>query len=473
MPLALVTDLARMGTTTRIRASTFGLGIFECDTGPQARHQLFIRQTVIDDGRVSPRVIPTIPAAGVVVVPPAAAVPLNDPRLPQTGPRTVPLDLTHGFDIRVDAPPYSLFDDVLDGVEFDEQLRPDDPVPTEINYVYVQVQNAGTELVGPVTVHLYVAECDPIPPIGTSPPAVNAPATLDAAAPITDFYGQPNFDPIGGSKWTRIDTFKQIDAVTPGDPVVTRFAWVPDVALGTGTKFAALLALCSGPDAARDALPNPPAGATVSALIVGERRAALRIVHVAKRPDASVYIRDGVADDTRLGGYPVAGRSPDIMVVHPDISGAPADAFKDFISRRPTDTVSGTGTNIIYVRVHNRRRFETKAKVKVFAIDLDDSNQPKTDPALWTELPSGAAFADVTVPASGVGYARIEFPNATDPNVVGTNKTYLLLALVKSEDDTDPLPNKDRVDSADAFWDLVSKYVDSDNAAARAVPWAP
>jgi hypothetical protein len=111
--------------------------------------------------------------------------------------------------------------------------------------------------------------------------------------------------------------------------------------------------------------------------------------------------------------------------------------------------------------------------VKVFAIDLNDANTPRSDTSFWTELPAGAAFADVPLAPLGVGYARIEFPNATDPNLVGTNKQYLLLALVRSDDDTDPLPNRDRVDSADAFWDLVSRYVDSDNAAARAVPWVP
>jgi hypothetical protein len=43
--------------------------------------------------------------------------------------------------------------------------------------------------------------------------------------------------------------------------------------------------------------------------------------------------------------------------------------------------------------------------------------------------------------------------------------------LVKSEDEIDRFPNKDSVDSADSFWELVSRYVDADNAAARAIPW--
>jgi uncharacterized protein YjdB len=456
LPQVLVTDFERVAGSNAIRAATFGLGVFECITTGAPQQQLYIRQTLVEDGRTYPRALPP-------------GVP-DDPRLVAGA---VALDMTHAYDIRVDAPPFSFFDDVVDGAELDELLEVDDPVPTEDNYVYVQVLNAGTIDVPNVSVHLYAAECgaaDVINPIG--PAATASPASLDGAgALIADFYGQANRDPIPASKWKRVDTVRLLETVASDAPRVARFTWRPDVALQT--KNVALLALCEGPPTSADPLPAAPAAATLSAFILAERRAALRVVRVAARPAASVYVRDGVADDTRIGGYPVGGRSPDIMVVHPDITGTPADAFKDFVSRRPTDTVSGTGTNIIYVRVHNRRRFETKAKVKVFAIDLNDSNTPRSDPSFWTELPAGASFADVTIPPSGVGYARVEFPNATDPNVLGTSKNYLLLAVVKSEDETDPLPNRDRVDSVDAFWDLVSRYVDSDNAAARVVAWTP
>jgi hypothetical protein len=455
LPQVLITDFERVGATNAIRAATFGLGVFECFTAGSVQQQLYIRQTIVEDGHAYPRPNP----------PPVA----DDPRLPAG---TVQLDLTHAFDIRVDAPPYSFFDDVVDGVELDEQLEVRAPIPTEDNYVYVQVLNVGTTGVPSVSVHLYAAECaagDVVNPIGG--PATPSPASLDAGAPIADFYGQPNRNPIPASKWKRVDTVRVLDTVPSDAPRVARFTWTPDVALAD--KNVALLALCEGHPLSADTLPAAPVGATLSAFILAERRAALRVVHVAKRPPAALYVRDGVADDTRIGGYPVGGRSPDIMVVHPDISGTPADAFKDHIARRPTDTITGTGTNIIYVRVHNRRRFETKGKVKVFAIPLDDDNEPGHNTALWTELPSAAAFADVTAPPSGVGYARVEFPNAPVPNAAGTNRTYLLLAVIKSEDETDPLPNKDRVDSADAFWELVTKYVDSDNAAARALPFAP
>jgi hypothetical protein len=456
LPHVLVTDFERVGTTNAIRAATYGLGVFECVTAGGPRQRLYIRQTIIEDGRTYPRPSPP-------------AIP-DDPRLAAG---TVALDFTHAFDIRVDASPFTFFDDVVDGVEFDEQLEVDDPVPTEDNYVYVQVHNAGTTAVPNVNVHLYAAVCAPgdvVNPIG--PVATNSPASLEAGAPIADFYGRPNLDPIPTSRWRRVDVVRLLDEVAPDAPRVARFTWTPDATLAT--RHVALLALCSGAPSSLEELPAAPAAATLAAFIIAERRAALRIVRVAPRPPASLFVRDGIADDTRIGGYPVGGRSPEIMVVRPDIGGTPADAFKDFTARRATDTVSATGINVVYVRVHNRRRFETQAQVKVFAIGLDETNAPRAQ-ATWTELPPGAAaFANVTVPPSGVGYARVEFPTVADPNPGGTtSKSYLLLALVKSQDDTDRLPDLSRVTSADVFWDLVSRYVDADNAAARAVPWVP
>jgi hypothetical protein len=457
LPQVLVTDFERVAGTNAIRAATFGLGVFECVTAGGPLQQLHIRQTIIEDGRRYPRTNP-----------PAIA---DDPRLP-TG--RVNLDMTHAFDIRLDAPPYVFFDDVVDGVELDEQLEVADAIPTEENYVYVQVHNTGASDIGNVTVHLYAAVLaagDAVNAIGSGATVFPASLEVAGAAPIADFYGQTNRDPIPASLWKRIDTARVLDTVASDAPRVARFTWVPDLALEN--KNVALLALCEGPPLSNDPLPAAPAGVTLSAFILAERRAALRVVHVAFKPTASLYVRDGIADDTRLGGYPVGGRSPDIMVVHPDITTPVATAFANTVARRVDDTISGSATNFIYVRVHNRRRFRTNAKVKVFAIRLNDANAPTTDTSLWTELPAGAGFGDVAVDPLSVGYAKIEFPTATDPNTTGTNKTYLLLALVKSEDDVDPLPNKDRVDTVDAFWELVARYMDSDNAAARAVRWVP
>ncbi len=61
------------------------------------------------------------------------------------------------------------------------------------------------------------------------------------------------------------------------------------------------------------------------------------------------------------------------------------------------------------------------------------------------------------------------------PNPAGLGKVYLLLALVQSTDlaALDSLPDRNAVTDADSFWNLVSKFVDADNAAARAIPWVP
>ncbi len=459
LPLTLVNDLTMVPGTRRLRAATFGRGMWDVDLAGDTAHQLYIRQTVIEDGRTYPRGVPNVG--------PAPGLPLMDPRRPQAGATRFAIDFTHAYDIRVDAPPHDFFDDVVDGVEFDEQGPVNDPIPFEDNYVYVQVNQAGVSEADVVHVFLFAAISPFAAQHGTAPVAVPAIGT------VQDFY-----PPADAAKpvapWVRVGQSPSVlRKVGPAKPVVARFTWVPDDSF-VG-RDVALLAMCTTPGAGDPLQPAPAAGAaTLSDFIINERRAALRIVHVAPRPAASLYVRDGIADDTRLGGYPVAGRSPDIMVVRPDITSPPGDAFKDFIARRHTDTVSATGTNVVYVRVHNRRRFTTKAQVKLFVITLGDDSRPDTTLANWIELPAGAAtFAEVDVPPLGVGYARLELQNAVDPNPGGLGKVYLLLALVQSQDATDALPSRDAATDADAFWELVSKYVDADNAAARAIPWVP
>ncbi|MGQ0648980.1 MAG: hypothetical protein ACT4P7_15600 [Gemmatimonadaceae bacterium] len=472
LPLALVSDLARMGTTTRIRASTFGLGVFECDVAAAPQHQLFIRQTVIEDGR-SARAIPNIPAAGVqvptpppVVVLPAAA-PLNDPRIPQAGARPVALDFTHAFDIRLDAPPYTLFDDVVDGVDFDLRAPVNDAVPFEDNYVYVQVSQGGVATTAVVQVHLFAAISPVLAPMGGAAGAGPANGNVAHLLPPPD-TANPH------APWRRIGTLPvSLRNVGPGQPVVARFTWVPDeTQRNTDVALLAILSTPGGEDPFPAVLPAA-ASANLAGFVANERRAALRIVHVVDRAPASLFIRDGVADDVRLGGYPVGGRSPDIIVVRPDIAATPADAFKDFSARRLTDTVSATGSNVVYARIHNTRRFQTHAMAKLFAIKLGDDQVTEANVNNWLEAPASPNFAEVDVPPRGVAYARFELTNAVDPNPGGLGKAYLLLVLVQSQDASDLLPTRAIATTADDFWGLVSRFVDADNAAARAVNWVP
>ena len=171
LPLTLVRDIEYgryenpPGTLVRhyLRAASYGRGAFhlELDTGalgaalagpttPNVR--LLIRSTPIDDGQIY---------AG-------AARLANDPRLrdPDNGAQTA-LTPHIACDIRIDAPPFTFFDRVLDGAEFDEEVRSDKLVIGETNLINVQVHNTGFETtpapgVGPpasdVIVRLYFAD---------------------------------------------------------------------------------------------------------------------------------------------------------------------------------------------------------------------------------------------------------------------------------------------------------------------------
>lgn len=465
LPLALVTDFARVGATSRLRACTFGLGCFEIDTAAAVRHRLFIRQTVIEDGHAYPRAIP-------------ALVP-DDPRVPAG---LAALDFTHAFDIRVDAPPYSFFDDVVDGVEFDERMPVNDAVPFAKNFVYVQVHNSGFEKLPAVDVHLYFRS-SPVPaPIG--PAAVAIPPGNGLGA-VTDFYRPgADFDADPASAWRRIGKVTVRD-VTSGEPVVARFAWIPDATLA-GTDVA-LLALCTTGDGRDDLPAAPSAGPDLDAFIPAERRAALRIVHVGPHPGARIFLRDAVADDTRIGIVPFGGRSPDILVVVPDITDPAAEAFKDLLVAGPKETITDLATglqkdvliggtlNVIYVRVHSRSPFQSRARVMLFAVKLDEANLPDPVLASWTQLPDGAPPVEVDVPANGVAYARIEWNDPDDPRPAGDPRNYLLVALIESVpqagEPADVLPVRDRVTDVDALWQLITRFIDADNAATRAVHW--
>ena len=344
LPLTLVNDLVFLPTAGGrrvLRAATFGRGIYDCAVAGAVQRQLYIRSTLIEDGRSYPR-------AAVALVP-------DDLRLPAGN---VLLDFAHSFDIRVDAPPYSFFEETMDGVEFDQDLANDVAVPGETNIVYVQVHNSGFDRVQNVSVHLYFRASPAVAFGAAVPPALGTP---------NDFWHPPNFDVSGaGTTWVRVGQAQVLPEVGPGQPAVARFEWVPPVGLAGGN--AALLALCSGPfgPIAIDALPAAAPAATIPALITAERRAALRVVAVGPFvPD--VFIRHGADDHGVPGVVPFGGRSPDIIVMQ-DPVGAPPDVrfkFRDLNSPRLDDRLR-SGTNFIFVRVHNRKNIDVNVDVELF-----------------------------------------------------------------------------------------------------------
>jgi hypothetical protein len=451
LPLALVNDITTVAGP-RLRIATFGRGVWDCELGP-APGALFLRQHIVDEGRTAGRANP----------PPIA----DDPRLPAGA---VALNFYHAFDIRVDMPPYSFFEDRVDGVEFDESLAADQAVPLEKNFVYVQVHNHGTATLNGVQVHLFAA---PVAAAAGASSTWGVGVPANAFAAVTEFYNA-GFAPAAAASWQRVGTVQTIAQLRSGDPAVVRFDWTPAVALAG--QEVGLVALCSGPGAeALPAAPPGPAPFTIDKLVLGERRAALRVVTVRAAAGPAIHIRDGVEDAGRLGAVAFSGRSPDIIVVQQD-DGDARTRFRDLLDTRPQDRLKGGVRNVVYVRVHNRGRQPATAEVELWAVKLLPDGSP--DHANWTRVsqppappPPGAVPLTVAVPAGDWALARVEWTSPPDPNPAGPYRGYVLAALV-SVGAADPRPDRARVDGA-GFWDFFLRQADSENAASRAVRFDP
>lgn len=451
LPLTLVNDIETITSTRILRIATFGRGIWDCDMDGAPQRRLYIRQTVVEDGHLYPRALPaTLP---------------DDPRVPAG---RLFMDHAHAFDIRVDTAPFDFFDDVLDGVEFDEKVGVDDIVPLQRQAVYVQVHNSGTDTARAVSVHLLWANAAAAPLALGAAPATLMPTGLPGAA---TFYTPPNFPT--NATWTQVAPPRSIDQVRPGEPKVVRFDWIPPEVLDFPGTDVALLALCTSAD---DPLPAvlPGGVVTMADFIVAERRAALRIVPVRSLPAVDLFIRDGVDDDGRLGDVAFVGRSPDIIAVQ----AAPADpavAFASLLDPRAADIVKGGVANTIYVRVHSRGATSAVAEVRLWAAPLDSNQRPDFAIANWIELTdaSPAAGEIASVPPGGTMLVPVTWDNPPDPNAADTLKAYALIATIGSVLAADPPADVPAIASEDDFWAYFGERFGSDNAALRIVRYVP
>ena len=414
LPLAIIQDLAVVrhqdalgATRNALRCATLGRGIFECDLAGTPAARLYIRKTPVDDGRNYA----------------AAAVLPTDPR---QSPMPA-LTLNQAFDIRVDAPPFSFFEEVMDGVEFDEDLVHDQPVAGERNLVYVQVHNGGTDTLPGVQVHLFFADA--------------------AAAP-------------GGAAWQAVGPPESV-TVGPAQPAVARFEWTPPANVPNPV---ALLACCTiAPQDPIPALPPAVDPANPGPLIGTERRAALRITPVTPFV-GDAYIRDGVDDEGSAGSVAWGGRSPDIIVRQAP-EATPDVTFSDLADHHLTDKVKGGVTNHIYVRVHNRRGVPLSAEVELYRVPFATMHQGAT----WVQI--GARVAVNDIPPHGSRFApAFQFANPPDPDP-SPYKVYLLVALVIRADD--PGPTIATITDQDLFWRFFLRDQIGNNAAMRALRFEP
>jgi hypothetical protein len=451
LPLTLVNDIEMITATRILRIGTFGRGIWDCDLDGAPQRRLYIRQTVVEDGRLYPRALP--------------ATLRDDPRVPAG---RLFMDHAHAFDIRVDTAPFDFFDDVLDGVEFDERVGVDDIVPLQRQAVYVQVHNSGWDTARNVDVHLLWTNAPAAPLALGAAPAALVPAGLPNAA---TFYTPPGFGTQG--IWTEVAPPRRVAQVRPGEPKVVRFDWNPPEALDLPGTNVALLALCTSPD---DPLPAalPGGVVTMADFIAAERRAALRIVPVRTLADADLFIRDGVDDDARLGNVAFIGRSPDIIAVQAPPAD-PAAEFARLIDPRAGDVIRGGVVNHLFVRVHNRGATSTMAEVRLWAVPLDSNQQPNFAIASWIAItdapPAVGVIADV--PPGGNALIPVDWPNPPDPNPADPFKAYGLVATIGSVLAADPPADVPAIASIDEFWAYFGERFGSDNAALRVLRYLP
>jgi photosystem II stability/assembly factor-like uncharacterized protein len=404
LPRVLVTDLAFVAGTRRLRCSTFGRGMFEVDLGaapipagtpPPTR--IFLRQHAVEDGLTYPR----------------------DPALstrtdgdPRTSPGTNALDLDvnnedayQAFDLRLQAPPFDavspgnplpvpiLTAGRIDPAELDLALASESARPGVVNLVFVQAHSleAPGAPAGPaappaiVEIHLYRAPRAQAAPFHPPLPA-----------------GLPGAPPAG--PWAEIGPAQTVP-LRPGAHGVVRFPWTP--AAGDLGEVV-LLALATTPD---DALTTGPTD--LRALLIAERRAAARVVNV--RPELA--IRNAVDDDGTTGAVAWGGRSPDIVVTQNPAN--PAADFVDLGDREPGQPLRA-GANRVYVRVHNRSAVPVSVLVDLYFAPLD---APWTWPSHRITAAQGVPVTDIP-PRGALFTAEIPWtPPAAQP--------HLLVAVVR------------------------------------------
>jgi hypothetical protein len=502
LPLTMVNDLevvtlqprdpggpaANPESTQQVRlyAAMFGRGIFATDItaypaaipagGPPRR--MFIRQHIVEDGLGYPRPTPTVyntaPAAPNYVQPQLQ----GDPRLPAV-PTPLPVPPPVGamndlsaIDIRLDHAPFQLFDEMPDGVEFDEQLHTLDLLVGQTNAVYVQVHNAGWDrFTRPVDVHLFFAPAPGPAAVADPPPLPDlhdnfwANFTADGDLP-------PAAGPLapGAAQWHRAGKKQTISAnrLSGANPAVVRFEWTPPVELGGSSV--ALLAVChNDEDAVPAGLPT-----VMAQLVRAERHVAFRLVAALPFiPD--VYIRDTAEDTGGPATGAFAGRSPDIIVVQ-SAEASPVAAFADLLDTRSADRIHPGVPQFLYIRVFNRRGAQVDARVDVFwvkpnaATSAADAHAPAFDGSKWSAL-TPVGTTTVTVPAKGWAIASLTWQSADvpAPDASAFNAIGFAVLVSSTAGGGEPAPAPSTVHDAASFWDFFNRSVAANQAAFRVV----
>jgi photosystem II stability/assembly factor-like uncharacterized protein len=304
LPNTAVYDLQLQATTRLLRAATHGRGLWErrLDTTTTPNVELFVRDHVMDTGRMSP-------SASSIAAP--FADPLQGVML------GAPLWWWQCADIKIDSqegtpPHYQMPVAEVDFVAFESRLAHRSVKRSRVNRAYVQVHNRGVSTA-----------------TGTLAKILYADASSGLPSLPSDFWTAfPNDSSIAGSPWKPIGAYKTAPPIAPSREVVLEWNWTPPA---TAAEHSCMLVVV---DSSSDPIPTANRVLDVGTLVSRERRVGLRNLHVVNAPPGSaptlaeiaLVARD--ADDTLLFARAGSGWSIGLVVAKSRIGKLEGNGFK-------------------------------------------------------------------------------------------------------------------------------------------------
>lgn len=244
MPNTAIYDLRYHTPTRLLRAATHGRGLWELQTDvvPSPPSDLFVRDHIMHSGRFN---------SG-----PSVVADFEDPT------RQVALGNALYWwecaDIKVDAPTplYQMPVSAVDYLAFEVGLTHRNPDKGNLNRVYVQVHNRGTNSALNVQVKIMAA--------GASAGLPNLPANYWASFPNSP----------GDANWTPVGLPITIPVLEPLKPVVLEWDWTPPLSADTHTCMLVVM------DSASDPIPLANKTFDIGTLVTREKRAGLKNLHL-------------------------------------------------------------------------------------------------------------------------------------------------------------------------------------------------
>ncbi|MCP4693559.1 MAG: hypothetical protein GY859_36325, partial [Desulfobacterales bacterium] len=399
LPNSPVVDICVQEERKLLRCATHGRGTFQRNIDPLTDNpdvDIYLSKNKIDSGEVFP-------------------APSGVPDPTQMGEQVYWWQST---DIKVDSPAYSVVDELVDGVEFEQNIAHNSPLKGMVNRVYVRINNRGPFNATDVTVKLLWADAT-----GGAFPDLPA-----------DFWSSHPDDPAGSSPWKPIGEYKTRALLEPAQPRVLRWDWRAPETLPDEIVFLAVISCVEDPITATETV--------ISSLAPNEKRVALLKTGVANAP-LDLYIRDSLADDGSIPSSGWAAQSPDI-ITRKEPASNPSIEFGDITIQPESDKVEIGNDNHIYVRVLNRASTRGTAEVKVYYAPIAITLIPSS----WVEI------GEVTVhdiPANGFKTSdALVWPNTPDPGAIGH---FCIIASI--ENPMDPRPDASAITDTASFLDYI------------------